>query len=97
MAGVLNQIDFDPSFYLSPLAAVIVRDTDAAAKAEPAADPDIYTLYDSSHPWSLDLGLYAGERPDVDVLLRYGVLTRFLPHLNAHQYLAAKMHQYFHV
>lgn len=80
--GVLNQVILDPTFYLSPLVSVVLRDADSRAAAEPAADPDVYTSYNDSHPWSFDTGLYASQRAAVDLLLRYGVLTRFLPELN---------------
>jgi hypothetical protein len=81
-AGVLSHIDLDPSLYLTPMAAIIVRDAAAADQLEAAADPDVYTRYDLTHPRSFDLALYASQRPSVDFLLRTGALTRFLPTLN---------------
>src|SRR6185436_409029 len=54
----------------------------AADELAAAADPDIYTLYDASNPWSFDFGLYASQRSAVDLLLRYGGLVRYLPHFD---------------
>jgi hypothetical protein len=73
------RVALDESSGISPLVAVIVRDSDSRAEGQPVVDPDVRTLYAEDHPWSLDGSVFADQRLAVDALLRYGVLARAEP------------------
>lgn len=66
-----------------PWGAFTINPVDSAIRATKGADPDVYTLYNASHPRQASAGLRLAMRPYVDTILKAQASTRTQPDLNA--------------
>ena len=76
---VYGAIPLSGNVRFAPWGAFTINPVDSSVRAVKGADPDVYTLYDASHPRHASAGLRLAAKPYVDTIVKLQASTRSDP------------------